>query len=211
MSFEFTKRNAEVLKRALEVYKDDFQKDFELKSEMESDEFEKERDEDGDYIFNKVSLLNDFYMSMEIEFNMNEDEPYIDMSSLKAYIEILHETSSSETSVTYTRIFRLDLNKYKNDEWVDTLIKTYEFCKCKRLVYKDGFCKDCYPYVSEQEDVCCCCLENKGVWIKIDCGHLIHRQCFSKIENEVKDGKHQRKCPLCRQFVPCWQPHSNIV
>jgi len=206
MSFEFTKRNAEVLKRALEVYKDDFQKDFELKSEMESDEFEKEKDEDGEYIFTNVSLLNGFRMQMEIDFNMNEDgdEYVVDMGSLEAYIVIFHKTDS-----TCTTIFKLKLNNCKNNEWVDTLIKTYEFCKCKKLAYKDGFCKDCYLYVSEQEDVCCCCLENKGLWIKIDCGHLIHRYCFCKIETELKDGKHHTKCPLCRQFVPCWQP--NII
>ena len=79
------------------------------------------------------------------------------------------------------------------------------------LAYKDGFCKYCYPYVSEQDDVCCCCLENKGVWIKIDCGHLIHRECFSKIKDEVKDEKHQTKCPLCRQFSPSRQPISSII
>jgi hypothetical protein len=204
--FEFTKRNAEVLKRALEVYKDNFQKDFELKSKMDSDEFQKERDGDGDYIFTNVCLLNDFRMQMEFEFEFTEDEDegVVDMSSLEAYIEIFHKGDKR-----CTKIFRLNLNKYKNDEWVDTLIKTYEFCKCNSLVYKDGFCKHCYPYVSEQEDVCCCCLENKGVWIKIDCGHLIHKECFSKIESEVKDGKHQRKCPLCRQFAPCWQ--NNIM
>jgi hypothetical protein len=120
VSFEFTKRNAEVLKRVLEVWKDDFQKDFELKSKMDADEFQKERDGDGNCIFTNVSLLKGFYMQMEFEFELTEDESHINMSSLEAYIEIFHKTSK-----TYTHIFRINLNKCKNDEWVDTLIKTY--------------------------------------------------------------------------------------
>ena len=46
----------------------------------------------------------------------------------------------------------------------------------------------------EEIPTCCICLENiSNKKIKLDCNHLFHYDCISKIKNN--------KCPLCREKI----------
>ena len=59
------------------------------------------------------------------------------------------------------------------------------------LAEKDDLCRFCYPWVTTGQENCCICLENPlKVWIKLPCGHELHKNCFDKMD--------KKKCPLCR-------------
>jgi hypothetical protein len=74
----------------------------------------------------------------------------------------------------------------------------WTFCRCGQLATMNEACESCYihSYVRSEEEGgdCCICHENDGRWVKLQCGHILHRHCFLKIGR----GDLQ-KCPLCRQ------------
>ena len=94
---------------------------------------------------------------------------------------------------------------YKADEPLEEVIKkfepligkTYYFCLCNGIVYKDKLCRNCYPHAytrSEEEGGdCAICYDNGGRWCQfIECKHQFHYGCIVKIQENPK------KCPLCR-------------
>ena len=205
--FTFTQRDATFVKRFIQLYAEDFVKDIELKKQMDSDTFKTEMDEDThDYTFKATRGPNDklysIIVSMEIGFRYS-DINIIDMKSLKPVIKVTIFQKNNYNTELCERPFIMESN-----EWVDTLIKTYQFCSCSPIVLavKDGYCSCCYPLVIEQEDVCCICHCNEGVWIKLLCGHTMHKGCFEKIDfykNAEQDRKWVKKCPLCRKESVC--------
>lgn len=71
--------------------------------------------------------------------------------------------------------------------------KTYKCCKmsnCGNLVVEDDQCEDCYVHDWYRGEECCVCKEDNGHWVRMECGHIIHKACFSSMVNS--------KCPLCR-------------
>jgi hypothetical protein len=99
----------------------------------------------------------------------------------------------------------LDTIYFTEDEPIDETIKkiqalsgkTYEFCICNGIVFKDKLCKNCYPHAytrSEEEGGdCSICYENSGRWCQfVECKHQFHYGCI------IKSAGHPKKCPLCR-------------
>jgi hypothetical protein len=82
--------------------------------------------------------------------------------------------------------------------WVEQNKNEWSFCRCGTLATMNGTCDSCYihGYVRSEEKGgdCCVCHENDGRWVKLQCGHILHRHCFIKIGVEGT----KRKCPLCR-------------
>jgi len=75
--------------------------------------------------------------------------------------------------------------------------KTYDFCCCGSVVFKEKMCKRCYPHdytrTEEQGGVCSICYENGGRWCEFsECKHQFHWGCLCKTH------EHPKKCPLCR-------------
>jgi hypothetical protein len=83
------------------------------------------------------------------------------------------------------------------DEWLNHFVnKSYEMCICKSaLIFKDGFCKKCYPFVQQKGENCCICLsDDLESWFKFEpCGHSIHKRCYHDMK--------KKKCPLCRTEI----------
>jgi len=207
-TFDFTPRHAMFVKKFIEAYGDDFKKDFNEKCKMTSDKFyEKEIDSNDDCIF-KIRHFDSLNIRIVINFEIiyhwtdDEDENKIDMGTLEPVINVFYK--DFRNSIDQRLALRCAFNEdgdWTEYDWVDSLIKTYTMCSCgTQLIEIKGFCKDCYIWTTEQEDDCCCCRENEGVWIKLQCNHLIHYDCWKKIK-ETKSQEHSglcRKCPLCR-------------
>ena len=86
--------------------------------------------------------------------------------------------------------------KEKLFEWLDKLPDSYNLCHCGDfLEAKDGWCSMCYIHRYERPDeACCICMENEGRWVKLGCGHAIHRHCWGNMATSSS-------CPLCRQPI----------
>ena len=212
--FTFTKRDATFVKRFIDLYTEDFKKDIEEKTKMDSDTFKTKLDNMGDYRFRCRRGVNNVFVSLIIKFKLcddDEDENNIDMKSLEPFIKVMIYHEQYNDTLLYEDHFNIE-----NNEWIDKLIKTYQFCSCSAntLAVKDGYCEQCYPLVMEQEDVCCICLHNEGVWVKLECGHTLHKGCFRNIgdyrtANRNSDGQCVKKCPLCRKEVG-WNDYKTI-
>jgi hypothetical protein len=213
-TFDFTERHATFVKKYIEAYGEDFKKDFEEKSKMTPKQFQKKID-DGqyyDYIYRQISLKGvriTFQISVDYDDydSDEEDDEEIErlpnMATLKPKIKVCHMTKDE---------FEVELAGFSTDcpenfgytecDWADSLIKSYVICGCQHRVAEiKGFCKQCYVMTTKQEEACCCCYENEGVWIELECKHLIHYDCWTRIDFiKPKDGKntYTKKCPLCR-------------
>jgi len=98
------------------------------------------------------------------------------------------------------RVFLSDFTFTENTDkvdvlaWLDTLKDEYHLCHCaNNLVVKEGWCYTCYIHRYEREEPCCICMDNDGRWVKLGCGHEIHRHCWGNLATSV--------CPLCRQAI----------
>jgi len=80
---------------------------------------------------------------------------------------------------------------------------SYQLCACGSLVDEngDGWCQSCfihrYHRTEEEGGDCCICMENEGVWMKLICKHVVHRNCYLK--------QNKYACPLCRAIS---MPHE---
>jgi hypothetical protein len=79
--------------------------------------------------------------------------------------------------------------------WIDGQKEEWKNCVCGKEVARGGLCKDCFIHAYERTEEeggdCCVCHENNGRWVKLECGHILHKHCWSKIVGS--------KCPLCRR------------
>jgi len=198
MEFEFTKRDATVAKRFVEVHLKSVMEQLEEINKMTSHALTKIVRSDEDDIL-AVTHFNNIRMQIRVIAEFDEDEDRYLSESANCKFEIRNTEIGAfykehPYNVEYMENLKLNI-------WIDSLVNKYLICKCNhKLIEKDGWCKHCYPFVMEQPDVCCCCLENEGVWVKLDCNHTIHKYCFNKIIG--------RKCPLCRAEI---NPHSLII
>ena len=127
-------------------------------------------------------------------FDVDDDdgEGELNWNTLRIMI-MIDRSRTSHTSIYGWK----SLDQYTPDDF-DALIKSYRVCiDCNQYCWKDtNFCKDCYPFIMEYNEDCCCCLDTSlGVWYKLPCGHILHQRCYNKIEKHVRL---DRKCPLCR-------------
>jgi hypothetical protein len=184
MAFKFTERHATVFSRYLEINKADFLARTDKFSKKTSDEFSEELDDEGNLVLCKLRFQN-ARVKVEIEYDRNEygDEEIIP-SSAKCLITVKYYDVPLGSH--YIELDSDDKN------WIFQLVKDYTMCKCKEyLAVKDGWCKDCYPYVCTQEENCCVCMENEGVWCELECKHKLHKSCWKQTIGD--------RCPLCRE------------
>jgi hypothetical protein len=89
---------------------------------------------------------------------------------------------------------------------------TFRLCKCGREAGYEGKtditkdkCLECFMYSSKRtdNDVCPVCLEDEGVWYKLNCGHILHKHCFWKVQKvSTRCIRHALEpCPVCRQKI----------
>ena len=183
MAFKFTDRHATVFSRYLEINKADFLAQTDKFSKKTSDEFSDELDDDGNVILSSLRFQN-ARIKVEVEYDRQEygDENIIP-SSAKCQISVKYYDVSLGSY--YIKLDTDDKN------WIFHLVKDYTMCKCKEaLAVKDGWCKSCYLYVCTQEENCCICMENEGVWCQLECKHKLHKSCWKQTIGD--------RCPLCR-------------
>jgi hypothetical protein len=181
MEFILTERMALFLKRCIEINIDVFEKEIEQLKEM--DEINLEEDEIGPFFFTNYS---DTLLNIEMKINF-------------------HFMKNPHTLI-FINYGKCILSHFKYDDdyktTIDTLVKKFIVCKCgKSLPKKDDWCQECFPYVVTQENNCCVCLENEGVWIKLaECNHILHSYCWYKTLK-----RYEAKCPLCRTINSNWE------
>ena len=128
--------------------------------------------------------------TVDLMFEEDDDEN-IDRDSIDILVQLRYRTISFNRAWLGSHKLSLLTNE---KDWIDSLVKTYTVCVCgEALAEKDGWCMSCYPSVYKQDENCCVCLEDEGVWIEFPCGHKIHQYCWSQIK--------ETKCPLCRHDV----------
>lgn len=79
--------------------------------------------------------------------------------------------------------------------------KIFTLCECNRdWTVKDGFCEKCYTLAHIHIEDCAICIDRTlGVWIRLPCSHIFHKNCWDKHhENAPKDKEYRSACPLCR-------------
>ena len=175
MQVELTSRVITFLKRKIEVCKDEVLRRYAEYLLMDPVDFHKKQDDDGNISLARGHLHN-FKIEISVEAEYDFDDSVVPRLS-KLYTEICYEK---------TRL----IESYGTDLDIPLEPKIYTFCPCGDVVYKDKWCKPCYPYVTEQKDICSICHENEGVWIELECKHAIHQCCWKKTPG--------LKCPLCR-------------
>lgn len=182
MEFELTPRIALFFKRVLTIEADNIQEQFKKYTAMDEEIFRDNINDDDDCNVNLMTRsFNSFSIKITCEYHF-DDEDNIEMDQLYIQVEIKYKNQ-----IIDIRVYEKD----KMNDWLDSLIKVYQSCKCnKKLAKLDGWCHTCYPYVIEQDDNCCCCLQNEGVWLKLSCGHKLHSYCWEQVQN--------LKCPMCR-------------
>jgi hypothetical protein len=185
MSFEFTERIATFFERFLAVTKDSILKKFETHKEMTPEELENEMDEDDDEELRITSRsFKGFELTVSTQYCRDDDDGSIDFSSLMIYAKMKYGKILLDSIIIRDDFDELNI-------FIQRIIKTYHICKCEKYLSKrDGWCDSCYPYVYRQDDNCCICMENSGVWIELKCKHTLHEYCWSKVVGN--------KCPLCR-------------
>jgi hypothetical protein len=205
-TIEFTPRLALYFSRFLELEKDDYIKRVRRLMTLSPEELEREVDKDSS---DEMTFTTRYFkgwgitigVDYEREDGSEEDElpedykpPPIKPDSLTLNCQ-LFKRSDCENEIeigrhTFFTSFWSD-QTIDDKTWIYSLVKIYHLCPCGQwLAKKDGWCSHCYPYVCSQEEECCVCRENEGVWYELECKHTIHEYCWKRV--------HGLKCPLCR-------------
>jgi hypothetical protein len=192
MTFEFTPRIALFFTRYLEIEKMNLIKKTAELILSSSEEIDKHYDE----CYGLVTIGQIYFKGWGVRFVLDyerddDGDGNIIPKSLNLYCDMVRSVGSYRSDVI--SIGRHDLSLLTDEKpWLDSLVKTYITCACeKKIVKKDGYCSDCYPYVCSQADDCCICKENEGVWVELKCKHILHEHCWRKTVG--------KKCPLCRK------------
>jgi hypothetical protein len=194
--FTFGVREARFVKRFMQLNEMDFKREIEKISKMTSEQYESESDKNTFrcHTFNDIRVR----MYVECELNVSRDKWITKNPEAVITLEYVNRDLRGGVILFHTHKFNID----DTDNWIDALMNVYQICKCEKIALRDGFCRECYCLASKQEDVCCCCHENEGVWIEFnDCKHTIHKYCFTKITMQREGNKGGRKCPLCRTLI----------
>lgn len=76
------------------------------------------------------------------------------------------------------------------EKFIDEFKFEYDFCPCGEPVFENDLCEGCFLYDYQHDENCCICMENGRRWIELKCGHVLHSNCWNKINTN--------KCPICR-------------
>jgi hypothetical protein len=193
MEFNLTERMALFLKRCVEINIDNFEETVEKFKKLNRQEFHLLfNDEDFGSMF--------FYSYSDTKLNIEMRLDFWGTNGIdknNAHVVIF---------IKYGRclLFNFDYHDDDYKENIDKLVKKFVFCRCGgNLPKKDDWCEECFPYVVSQENNCCVCLENEGVWTKLlDCNHILHSYCWEKTKKS--QASYEPKCPLCRTINTNW-------
>jgi len=184
---QFTERTATIFKRTIECHLEDWEKQRKRIQE----------EEDTDEINVAIVIAShecwDISMMVDVD-DIDDDDDEFDWSHIRTLI-LIDRNKGCRTGIYGWK----SIANYKSED-IDELVKSYRIClDCDEYCWKDSnFCKNCYPFIIEHTEDCCCCLDKSlGVWYKLPCGHILHQRCYNKIEKEHPI-RCQRKCPLCR-------------
>jgi len=187
---EFTPRIATYFKRFLEIKHKKIWETIDMLASMEGEDlFDRMRD---GYLPVEINAFKGFVLRIRFDSELEEDyeRRFIDPKSLQIQCHMVRLTTGDKV-ITIGDCDGYESNLEAMEEWINSLVKTYCVCKCQQnLEVKDGWCESCYPAVMTQDEDCCCCLENEGVWIELKCKHKLHKYCWRKVQGV--------KCPLCR-------------
>jgi hypothetical protein len=181
MSLIITDRMKTVMKRWLSIkYPKAVDTLIELQSNKDENKFHNLRSDDN----LEHTWMFDLHLEIELDCNWDNDDDSIEWDNL--------DLSFSITFNKYAFVFERGRKMVDLFKIIDNLTEFKQCTSCNHYkAKKDGFCDDCYPWITTQEEDCCICLDNSPkVWIKLPCNHIMHKFCYSKVEGQ--------KCPLCR-------------
>jgi len=197
MSIILTPRVREVMHRFFDVY-----------YEQAIEEGKRHTDEE-DYI--RMTRVRDLEVSYDVCLPHHEEdcsyleegEPHVleehecDCDDTYEFIASIHYRPEKHNNRLFLSNYTFfdTSKKEKLFEWLEKLPETYKLCYCgQHLEAKEGWCHMCYIHRYEREEACCICMENEGRWVKLGCGHAIHRHCWGNLCTSSS-------CPLCRQPI----------
>ena len=193
-TIDFTERIALFYSRYLEINKSSYiekVKSLLVKTPEELKEMDDENEDDEFFVDRQH--FKGFFLKVKIEFSREECSGE-DCEYAEGEHPIVPESLNLYCRMHYGNVFlgRRDINlTTKEKDWVYSFVKKYTLCHCEKdFAEKDGWCKRCYAYVCEQEEECCVCKENLGVWVELNCKHIMHEYCWNKTIG--------LNCPLCR-------------
>jgi hypothetical protein len=193
-TFDFTERIALFFTRFLEINKEDYIKKVKNLLDKTPEELGEIVNKEDDEVYVDQQFFKGFRIKVKIEFDRqecsgedceyDEGEHPLEPKSANLYCRMFHGSD------VYLGRCDINLTTVEKD-WFYGLVKEYTLCSCEHeFTHKDGWCKKCFPYVCEQEEECCVCKENEGVWVELKCKHIIHKVCWEKTVG--------LNCPLCR-------------
>ena len=204
-----SKRGYAVFKRFIEAK---FGKVMENAKEA-TQELETDYALDREYFNDKWKVDLDYCMATHQEHCTNGDSMiygeechYCEYNQMEINIRLLYGELGKWEVLEYKCFRASTLTKEILIAWLDWLAENknaWKFCRCGEVATMNDACDRCYIhgyFRSEEEGgACCVCHENDGRWVKLHCGHILHKHCFIKIKTEAPSAS-MRKCPLCRSL-----------
>ena len=158
MSFTFSTRLIQIMKRSIEFYWND----------LESKES-----------ISETIIYND---SIDIVITKNESDDDNENNDLNKSIIVRQKTLNNILYSVFWQNQSLDEVLYIIEQKENIVIDLCKFCDSPAK--KNNLCKKCYLYHYIRGEDCCICFEDDGMWIKLtECGHYIHNICFKRIGN----------------------------
>lgn len=145
-----------------------------------------------------------------------DDEDEFKKSTIMIYVRLDYKSDNINFFYSYgldmLEYFKDDYEKYEKTiyDWLKTSVfKKIIFCKhCQeRRVHEDeDLCEECFIFWYKHDDMCPICYDDEGVFIKLECGHILHKKCWDTYIKESKKSDiaialNDMKCMLCRKSV----------
>ena len=135
-------------------------------------------------------IIND-YRCDGYMYNEETKEEYID--------------SDDSMEVAAIHNFTLFINQIMNDDFHEYCDEEDYLCKACSINYYNNILNNCNEVIFDKyDDVCPICIDDmkkKEKIIKLECGHLFHKNCiYAYIFNNILNNK-TILCPLCRHSL----------
>lgn len=176
-TYTVSERMGEVMMKAIDIH---YTKTIRIAKEMSAGNF-KNAPKDEDYeLF--VAHFGDLTFSIDIICDDDGDRwiPGIYLGLLKTSLKFININDAT-----------LEAGLMAVKQSIGETLSTCSMDECEEKSIKDGLCERCYIWATTQDEPCCVCHENeREVWYKLKCGHMMHQKCWKRMEGT--------KCPLCR-------------
>jgi hypothetical protein len=184
-----TERMTTVFQRAIEVCWDKIQT-HKTRVMDEEDVVDINRDSYHIILFDNTIFMYDFCY--------NDDEDGIKWDEVRVRF-ILYPLNST-MHMSYIAFSDNNGKQDAKDKIKSLEGKIFTRCECnKEWTVKDGFCEKCYTLAHIHKDDCAICMDRTlGVWIKLPCSHIFHKNCWHKHHETAQKEKCKSACPLCR-------------